>query len=626
MPKKLTIEEMQTIAEERGGKCLSDIYVNAKTKLNWECDRGHTWMAIPDSVKRGNWCPDCAGKNNLNLEVMKKLAEERRGKCLSTEYKNSLTKLLWECEEGHQWEAFYGNISHHNQWCPECAGIKRYTIKEMQEWANKRAGECLSKEYINANTKLKWRCERGHVFESTPSGIRTGYWCSECAGNKKMTIEQMQKLAIDNGGECLSKKYINSNTKLSWKCADGHVFEAKPNNVKRGQWCTVCSGYLGEEKTRYLLEKMFSKRFPKNRIKLGDYYELDGYNEELNLGFEYNGLQHYEFVKRFHKTQKDFEKQINRDKEKKKRIKELKLNIIIIPDHKISKDADLIRFIKKELQKFDIKPPNSNIGLKDFYKEHTTLNELKRIASSRNGECLSNEYVSDRINLEWRCEVGHTWKATPNNIKRGTWCPTCARINLENNKRSSIDEMHEIAKKRGGKCLSKEYTNGKVKLRWQCANGHVWEAKPYHIKSSKSWCPHCSTTMKGTIKEMKMLAEERNGKCLSDAYINNHTKLKWECEKGHTWEAIPSSVKKGSWCAKCNEGKLGTNKRLTIEDMQALATAKNGICLSKVYLNAKSKLKWQCAEGHVWESTPSNIKSKGRWCPKCAKMKNAIEN
>jgi len=32
---------MQQVAKKRGGKCLSEKYVNAKTKLEWECRKGH---------------------------------------------------------------------------------------------------------------------------------------------------------------------------------------------------------------------------------------------------------------------------------------------------------------------------------------------------------------------------------------------------------------------------------------------------------------------------------------------------------------------------------------------------------------------------------------------------------
>ena len=54
-----------------------------------------------------------------------------------------------------------------------------------------------------------------------------------------------------------------------------------------------------------------------------------------------------------------------------------------------------------------------------------------------------------------------------------------------------------------------------------------------------------------TIKEMRQIAKERGGKCLSTKYVNVHTKLLWECSEGHQWKAKPSNIKRGSWCRKC---------------------------------------------------------------------------
>jgi len=45
---------------KRGGKCLSDTYVNNQTKLLLECAEGHQWEAAPNSIKNGSWCPHCA--------------------------------------------------------------------------------------------------------------------------------------------------------------------------------------------------------------------------------------------------------------------------------------------------------------------------------------------------------------------------------------------------------------------------------------------------------------------------------------------------------------------------------------------------------------------------------------
>jgi hypothetical protein len=60
--KKYTIEDMQKLAEERGGKCLSEEYDGVSSKLEWQCKYGHTWKALPSNVMRGTWCPYCAGK------------------------------------------------------------------------------------------------------------------------------------------------------------------------------------------------------------------------------------------------------------------------------------------------------------------------------------------------------------------------------------------------------------------------------------------------------------------------------------------------------------------------------------------------------------------------------------
>ena len=118
--------------------------------------------------------------------------------------------------------------------------------------------------------------------------------------------------------------------------------------------------------------------------------------------------------------------------------------------------------------------------------------------------------------------------------------------------------MHKLATKRGGKCRSDKYIDSKTKLRWECAEGHAWEAKPNDIKSSGSWCPQCSGKAKLTIEQMHTIAAVKGGKCLSKKYDNNYTKLQWECAEGDAWEATPNSVKKGSWCPECARSRRST--------------------------------------------------------------------
>jgi len=116
-----------------------------------------------------------------------------------------------------------------------------------------------------------------------------------------------------------------------------------------------------------------------------------------------------------------------------------------------------------------------------------------------------------------------------------------------------------------------------------------------------------------TIEEMRLLADSRGGYCLSTKYINNHTKLKWQCERGHEWFATPGHIQQGRWCAECS-GK----KRKTIEEMKVLARNRGGYCISTEYINNKTKLSWQCNEGHTWMASAGNVINNGTWCAVCA--------
>src|SRR5215469_16189852 len=114
-----------------------------------------------------------------------------------------------------------------------------------------------------------------------------------------------------------------------------------------------------------------------------------------------------------------------------------------------------------------------------------------------------------------------------------------------------------------------------------------------------------------TLDDMQSLAHSHKGRCISSKYMGLRRKLRWQCKAGHEWDATPMGVKKGSWCPVCHD-----QRRVTINDMQAMASARGGRCLSVAYVNANTKLEWECAYGHLWFARPAYIKS-GTWCPQC---------
>jgi hypothetical protein len=56
---------MHLLAKNRNGQCISNAYVNARTKLVWRCSKGHEWNATPYSIKGGSWCPICSRKKSI---------------------------------------------------------------------------------------------------------------------------------------------------------------------------------------------------------------------------------------------------------------------------------------------------------------------------------------------------------------------------------------------------------------------------------------------------------------------------------------------------------------------------------------------------------------------------------
>jgi hypothetical protein len=94
----------------------------------------------------------------------------------------------------------------------------------------------------------------------------------------------------------------------------------------------------GEQECRRIAEaytgKLFSKARPdflKNEVT-GDYkLELDCFNEELKIGIEYQGIQHYKYIERFHHTKDAFQNGKYRDYMKKQLCKENGIHLIEIP-------------------------------------------------------------------------------------------------------------------------------------------------------------------------------------------------------------------------------------------------------------------------------------------------------
>ena len=196
---RLKIDDMQILAEKFGGKCLSKEYKNTASTLHWQCKNGHKWRASYKHIKAGYWCIQCAKDpsitdiqnpySGVRIEQLKSIAHAKGGFLLSETYLGDNEKLVWKCASGHIWDAVPGSIKQ-GRWCPDCGGRPRLNLQIAQQAALDFGGECLSTEYINVKTKMKWRCEKGHEWETSFDSVRQGNWCRRCSQTARRKRER----------------------------------------------------------------------------------------------------------------------------------------------------------------------------------------------------------------------------------------------------------------------------------------------------------------------------------------------------------------------------------------------------------------------------------------------------
>ena len=171
-----SMQDLEQLARLRGGTGLGEVPSESRhRRYRWRCGKGHTWEARADSIRRGTWCPRCS---------------RDKSKC---------------------------------------------TIDEMRKLAARRNGHCLSRVYVNANSKLKWRCQEDHVFEATPGHVKNGQWCGQCgrerAGRaRRLSIVAIRAIATSRGGICLSEEYTPGQ-KLKWRCQQGKSWQDRKSVV-----------------------------------------------------------------------------------------------------------------------------------------------------------------------------------------------------------------------------------------------------------------------------------------------------------------------------------------------------------------------------------------------------------
>ena len=244
-------------------------------------------------------------------------------------------------------------------------------------------------------------------------------------------FSKCKKIVKEHKGTLLTKSYNSINTRLRIQCSNGHLFTKDYKKLQQAKWCRRCKFYKNENICKCIFESLFECKFNKCRPKwlknpkTNRTLELDGYNEELGIAFEYDGEFHYKRAKAKNYTSKKVLNQQERDRIKDKLCKENNIKLIRIP-YTIKKE-DYQDHIIKQCYIHNLNIINLNkVNIKDIKHYCTKLEEIKEYAKNNNLELLSKIYHKSTDKLEWKCYNNHQFQITYYNLqKRKNKCKEC---------------------------------------------------------------------------------------------------------------------------------------------------------------------------------------------------------
>lgn len=117
------------------------------------------------------------------------------------------------------------------------------------------------------------------------------------------------------------------------------------------------------------------------------------------------------------------------------------------------------------------------------------------------------------------------------------------------------------------------------------------------------------------IEFYQEVAQAFGGRCLSTVFQDSNDDLQFECKRDHAWKAVGASISQGNWCGECQRTELAESRKKTIEWCDEIAKEKGGRCITRVYVNSKTRMEWENKYGRRFMRKAKDIKN--HWCNEC---------
>ena len=581
------------LAIEADGWDPETISYGSQKKMSWKCVNGHKFLASVGSRSGGNGCPVCSnrkfqeGANDLKTQFPA-IAGEADGWDPKKVISGSGEKKSWRCPLGHKFEATVISRTSRGTGCNICAGKKIQTgfndlATKFPEIAEEAFGWDPKLVSPGTHKKYPWVCQKGHQYEMAPH-LRTGsqkQGCSYCVGRSILAgyndlATTHPSIAKEADGWDPTTISAGSHEVKDWKCSNGHSFRVNPNQrTSRTSNCPTCANLKIEKGFNDLLTL-----YPDLAA------EADGWNPEEIGGGSSKRLS-WKCKEKGHVWESSI---INRT----------------------SNGSNCPVCVGQLVI----------VGINDLVTTHP------EIAKQAIGWDPTTLTAGSKKKRNWLCDKGHNYLApVVNKTNLNSGCPICANVQVLVGFNDLLTTHPELANQADGWDPTKVVYGSPAKKKWRCGKGHNWIAAISNRSGpQKQGCPICSNLQvlvgyNDLLTTHPELSKEADGWDPRTVVAGTSKKMAWKCNLGHSYSAAVTSrsaESRQSGCPIC-DGKVvlaGFNDIATTHP-QLASEAVDWDPTTVMAGSSRKKLKWKCAEGHIWETHP-NSRLAGHGCPSCA--------
>lgn len=350
------------------------VYNGYDTKVIIICEEHGEFPQTPSSHCNGeNGCPSCA--NNIKFSTEQWIAKARevhkdRYDYSQVVYDTSGKKVVIICKVHGAFEQIANShLQGYN--CNDCGSAVTGDMlrSNKDDWVAS-CSETHNNKYDYTKVVYSKKddytiiiCPIHGEFEQTLGSHKMGHGCAQCEfekngdrSRKSLDTFVAESREIHGDKYDYSKvEYMSNFIKVTIICMEHGEFAMTPSShIHQGSSCPSCSNFKSENLCRRIIQTLTGRQFIKIRPPFLKGLELDGYCEELNLAFEYQGKQHYYYIPHFHRNGiRDLISQNLRDKIKKILCDKTGIRLITIPYSYSFMDVDKLRcYIENKLNMF----------------------------------------------------------------------------------------------------------------------------------------------------------------------------------------------------------------------------------------------------------------------------------